>query len=87
MLIISARDNENNRLKRKATKIKDRKEQRGDTSCSESVRAKGFCCAFMLDFLQLVDKTSLIFKSNLELALSIILKERIIRTKACCGEV
>ena len=60
MLIISSRDNENNRWKRKVTKNKDRKEQRGDTSCSESVRAKGFCCAFMLDFLQLVDKASLI---------------------------
>ena len=46
MLIISSRDNENNRWKRKVTKNKDRKEQRGDTSCSESVRAKGFCCAF-----------------------------------------
>ena len=33
-----------------------------------------FCCA--LSFLQLICKASLIFKSNLELALSIILKER-----------
>ena len=39
MLIISGRDNENNRCK-KGNKIKDIKEQRGDTSYSESVRAK-----------------------------------------------
>ena len=66
MLIISARDNENNRWKRKATKNKDRKEQRGDTSYSESVTAKRFCCAF---------KLGRIFKSNLDLTSSIILKE------------
>ena len=41
---------------------KDRKEQQG--------------CAFKLGFLQLICKASLIFKSNLELALSIILKQR-----------
>ena len=58
------------------TQNKDRKEQRGDTSFSESVRAKLFCCAFKLGFLQLICKASLIFKSNLELPLSIILKER-----------
>ena len=45
-------------------------------SFTESVRAKWFCCAFKLDFVQLICKASLIFKSNLELALSIILKER-----------
>ena len=33
-----------------------------------------FCCAFK--FSQLICKASLIFKSNLELALSIILKQR-----------
>ena len=31
-----------------------RKEQRGDTSYSESVRVKLFCCAFRLGFLQLI---------------------------------
>ena len=76
MLIISSRDNENNRWKRKVTKNKDRKEQRGDTNCSESVRAKGFCCAFKLGFLQLICIACLIFKWNSELPLSIILKER-----------
>ena len=45
-------------------------------SYSESVRAKLFCCAFMLGFLQLICKASLIFKSNLVSALSIILKQR-----------
>ena len=53
---------------------KDRKEQGGDRSYSERVRAKWFCCAFKLGFLQLICKASLIFKSNLDL--SIILKQR-----------
>ena len=39
MPIISVRDNEKNRSKRKA-KNKDKKEQMGDTRYSESVRAK-----------------------------------------------
>ena len=70
MLIISARDNENNGWKRNATKKKnkDRKERMGDTSYSKSVRSKWFCCSFKLGFLQLICKASLIFKSNLELA-------------------
>ena len=42
---------------------KDRKEQ-GDRNYSERARAKWFCCAFKLGFLQL------------ELALSIILKQK-----------
>ena len=45
-------------------------------SYSGRVRAKWFSCAFRLGFLQLICKASLIFKSNLELALSIILKQR-----------
>ena len=57
-------------------KKKDRKKQRSGASYSESLRAKWFCCAFKLGFVQLICKASLIFKSNLELALSIILKER-----------
>ena len=39
-----------------------------------------------LGFVQLICKASLIFKWNLELALSIILK-RIIRVKTCCSGV
>ena len=60
------------------TKEKQTKTERskGNRSYSESVRAKWFCCAFKLGFLQLVCKASLIFKSNLELALSIFLKQR-----------
>ena len=57
MVIISVRDNENNRWKRN-TKNKDRKEQRGDANFRESVRAKWFCCAFKLSFLQLIGKAS-----------------------------
>ena len=54
---------------------KDRKEQ-GGKSYSERMRTKWFFCAFKLGFLQLKCKASLIFKSNLELALSIFLKQR-----------
>ena len=63
---------------KKNTKEKQTKAERsnGNRSYSESVRAKWFCCAFKLGFLQLICKASLIFKSNLELALSIILKQR-----------
>ena len=56
-------------------KKKHRKKQEGQ-KLSERVRAKWFCCAFKLDFLQLICKASLILKSNLELPLSIILKAR-----------
>ena len=62
----------------KTTKENQTKAERsnGNSSYSERVRAKLFCCAFKLGFLQLICKASLIFKSNLELALSIILKQR-----------
>ena len=83
MVIISVRDNENNRWKgnennnsNNNNNNKKTEKARGDRSYSERVRAKLFCCAFKLGFLQLICKASLIFKSNLELALSIILKQR-----------
>ena len=62
----------------KTTKEKQTKTERSkrNRSYSERVRAKWFYCAFKLGFLQLICKASLIFKSNLELALSIILKQR-----------
>ena len=61
---------------RERQKNKDRKKQKIGAGYSESVRAKWFCCAFKLGYLQLICKASLILKSNLELVLSIILKER-----------
>ena len=51
-------------------------QNKGDGSYSERVRAKWFCCAFKLGSFRLICKASLSFKLNLELALSIILKER-----------
>ena len=62
----------------KTTKEKQTKTERskGNRSYSERVRAKWFCCAFKLCFLQLICTASLIFKLNLEIALSIILKQR-----------
>ena len=76
MPTISVRDNENNRWKRNA-KQKNKKKQtrkteknKGDKCYSERVRAKWFWCMFKLGFLQLICKVCLIFKSNLELALT-----------------
>ena len=68
----------NEKIMQKTIKEKQTKTERskGNRSFSERVRAKWFCCAFKLGFLQLICKASLIFKSNLELALSIILKQR-----------
>ena len=62
----------------KTTKEKQTKTERskGNRSYSERVRAKWFCCAFKLGFLQLICKASLIFKSNLDLVLSMFLKQR-----------
>ena len=62
----------------KTTKEKQTKTERskGNGSYSEKLRAKWFYCAFKVSFLQLVCKASLIFKSNFELALWIISKQR-----------
>ena len=60
----------------KQTNKKKTKKNKWDGSYSERVRAKWLCYAFKLDSLQVMCKASMIFKSNLELALSIILKER-----------
>ena len=49
----------------------EQKRQKGNKGVAQ-VR----CCAFKLGFVQLMHRPSLIFKSNLELALSSILKER-----------
>ena len=62
--------------KQNRTNKQRQKGTRGDRSYNERVRAKCFCCAFKLAFLRLICKASLIFKSNLELALSITLKQR-----------
>ena len=59
------------------TKNKKRqKRTRGNRSYSKKVRTKWFCCALKSGFLQLICNASLIFKSKLELALSIVLKQR-----------
>ena len=76
MPIISVRVNENNRWKRNAGKKAKTQKNKGNKSYSERVRAKWFCFVFKLGFLQLICKALLILKSNLELALLIIIKER-----------
>ena len=45
----------------KTTKDKQRQKGARELSYSERVRAKWFCCAFKLGFLQLICKASLIF--------------------------
>ena len=80
MLVISVKDNKSNRWKWKAkpkTKPKQNKEKqsKGDERV-EGVRNKLFCWASKLAFLQLICKVPLVFNSNLELTLSIILKEK-----------
>ena len=62
-----------NKTKEKQTKAE---RSNGNRSYSERVTAKWFFCTFKLGFFQLISKASLIFKSNLELALSIIFKPR-----------
>ena len=55
----------------KTTKEKQAKTNRskGTRSYNERVRTERFCSAFNLGFLQLLCQATLIFKSNLELAL------------------
>ena len=71
MLIISVEimKTKDEREMQKTTTEKQTKTERskGNRSYSERVRAKWFCYAFKLGFLQLIGKASLIFKSNLEL--------------------
>ena len=66
----------------KTTKEKQRqKGARGTEAIVKGWELSGF--VVHLSFLQLICKASLIFTSNLELALSIILKQR----ELCCGGV
>ena len=75
--IMQITDKRKTKNKKKKEKSKQRqKRTRGDRSYSERVRAKWFYFAFKCGFLQLIRKTSLIFNSNLELALWIILNQR-----------
>ena len=58
-------------------KNKDRKEQGGTEATVKGRELNDFVvCAFKLGLLLLICNAPLIFKSNLELALSIILKQR-----------
>ena len=62
----------------KTTKEKQTKTEKSKRNrrYSERVRAKLFCSPFKSGFVQLICKAPLIFKSNLELPLSIILNQR-----------
>ena len=75
MPTISLRVDQNNRWTRNVKKTKTEKNKVGK-GYNERVRAKWLSCAFKLGFFKSICKTSLIFKSNLELASPIILKWR-----------
>ena len=73
--IMKIRDQGETQTKQNKTKQKKRQKRTSRTK-AERVRVTWIFCAFKLGFLQLICEASLIFSSNLELALSIILKER-----------
>ena len=75
---IMKRIDEREMQKTKKEKQTKTERSKGNRSYSEKVRAKWFCCAFKLGFLKFICTASLIFKSNLELALSITLKQRVL---------
>ena len=61
MPIISVRDHENNRWKRKTNKKTKTEKNKGNKSYGKRVRAKLFCCALKLGFLQLICKPYQLF--------------------------
>ena len=58
------------------------KRTRGSRTYKERVRAKSFCYAFKLGFLQLICKASLNYSVSF---INYFKTKRIIRVKACCG--
>ena len=76
MPIISVRDNEI--IDERETPKKKKRQKRTIVNYSERTKAEWFCCAIKLGYgyLKLICKDSLIFKSNLELPLSIIFKKQ-----------
>ena len=76
--IIKILDERETQKQTKKTSKQRQKRTMGDKSYSERVRAKLFCCVFKLGFLRLIYNSSSIFKSNLEIALSIVLKQKIV---------
>ena len=75
-IVVERRTKQPQQHQKKQTNKRRQKRTKRDTSYSEMLKAKWFCCAFKLGFLQLICKASSIFKSKLELALSINLIER-----------
>ena len=76
MKIVDERETQKKQKQQQQRSKQRQKRARVNRTYSEKVRAKWFCCAFKLGFLQLICNASLIFKANLELALLIILKQR-----------
>ena len=59
----------------KANKQREKRTRQG-RNYDERMRAKWFCCAFKFGFVQLICKSSITFKLNLEFASSVIFKQR-----------
>ena len=75
MKTIDEREMQKKQTNKQTNKQNKTERSKGNRSYGEWVRAKWFCCAFKLGFFQLICKAFLIFKSNLEIAWSITLKE------------
>ena len=75
-VVVERRTKQQQQHQKKQTNKQRQKRTKRDTRYSEMLKAKWFCCAFKLGFLQLICKASSIFKSELELALSNNLIER-----------
>ena len=71
---------ENSKKTNKTKQNKQRKRERKEQGRTEAIvkewELNDFVVAFKLSFLQVICQDSLIFQSNLEFALSIILKQR-----------
>ena len=76
MEVVDEREKKKKKETNKQTNKQRQKRTRKKRSYSERMRAKWFCCAFKWRFFQLICKAFLIFTSNLELALSIISRQR-----------
>ena len=80
MPMISVKDNKNNGWKRNAKTKKKQQQQQKHSKGTEAIakvwETNDFFLDLKLGFVELICKAFLIFKSNLELALSIILKKR-----------
>ena len=73
---VNPKEKQQEQIKTKDEKQRQKRKKKWMQSYSKREKAKSFECKFKLGFFQSLCEDSLILKSNLELALSTILKER-----------